>query len=150
MADKKLKYEHPFRIIDIKTNSFFTKDLNTNDTEIFSEEDLKYKIRPTFGFEENKRLIKINLLIIYSYRKEDYLKIDVDTIYELAPVDGLNLQDVGLLSSLLGIAFSTTRGIILNLTVGTFLNKFYLPIINPTEIVQAEFKKLPTTRSYNS
>jgi hypothetical protein len=147
MADKKLKYEHPFRIIDIKTNSFFVKDLNVNEAENFAEEDLKYKIRPTFGFEENKRLIKINLVIIYSYKKEEYLKIDVDTIYEIAQIQELNLHEVGLLSILLGIAFSTTRGIILNLTVGNVMNKFYLPIINPTEIVEAEFKKLPTTRT---
>lgn len=140
MADKKLKYEHPFRIIDIKTNSFFVKELE-DDAEPFSEKDLKFKIKPIFGFEEEKRLIKINLSIIYSYKREDYLKIDVDTIYEIAPVESINLKDIGLLSMLLGIAFSTTRGIILNLTVGNFMNKVYLPIINPSEIIEDEFNK---------
>ncbi|MDI9553353.1 MAG: hypothetical protein QM232_06320, partial [Bacteroidota bacterium] len=66
--------------------------------------------------------------------------IDVDTIFEIAEVENLPLQDKNLLATLLGIAFSTTRGIILTMTVGNFMNKFYLPIINPSEIIEDSFK----------
>jgi hypothetical protein len=39
---------------------------------------------------------------------------------------------------LLGISFSTIRGIILNRTLGEFMNNIYLPIINPKEIIEGE------------
>jgi len=140
MVEKQLKFEHPFRIYEIKTNSFSVKDLKSEEAESFSAKDLTFKTRPSFGFDEELRVIKVSLNISYSYKEEDYLRIDVDTIFEIAEVENIPLQDKNLLATLLGIAFSTTRGIILTMTVGNFMNKFYLPIINPSEIIEDSFK----------
>lgn len=142
MESKELKYEYPFRIIEIKTNSFFVQEINDEEIDSFDAKKLEFGIKPSFGFDENSNVIKVNFIISYNYNEKEILKIDVDTIFECAKVEGFDIKDKNLLAMLLGISFSTIRGIILNRTIGNFINNFYLPIINPTEIINEEFKDL--------
>lgn len=140
MGNQELKYEYPFRIISLKTNSFFVQEIDDDEIVKFEDRKLEFGIRPSFGFDEKSNIIKVNFVITYNYNEIEILKIDVDTIFECAAIDGFNIKDKNLLASLLGISFSTIRGIILNRTIGSFINKFYLPIINPTEIIEEEYK----------
>lgn len=139
MESQELKYEYPFRIIDLKTNSFFVQEVDDDEIENFDAKKLEFGIRPSFGFDEKSNVIKVNFIISYNYNEKEILKIDVDTIFECASGEDFGMKNKNLLAILLGISFSTIRGIILNRTIGNFINKFYLPIINPTEIINEEF-----------
>lgn len=139
MESQELKYEYPFRIIDLKTNSFFVQEVDDDEIENFDAKKLEFGIRPSFGFDEKSNVIKVNFIISYNYNEKEILKIDVDTIFECVSGEDFDMKNKNLLAILLGISFSTIRGIILNRTIGNFINKFYLPIINPTEIINEEF-----------
>jgi len=139
MESQKLKYEYPFRIIDLKTNSFFVQEIGDDEIENFDAKKLEFGIRPSFGFDEKSNFVKVNFVITYHYNEQEILKIDVDTIFECAVIKDFDIKNKNLLATLLGISFSTIRGIILNRTIGSFINKFYLPIINPSEIINEEF-----------
>ncbi len=139
MEKNELKYEFPFRIYNIKTNSFAEREIDEDEAESFDETKLGFVFRPSFAYDEELKLVKVNIVVSYEYEGNQLLKIDTDTIFEFISFDGILVkdgsEDKNVLATLLGIAFSTVRGIIINRTVGSFINKFYLPVINPTEII---------------
>jgi len=140
MENKNLKFEYPFRIVDLKTNSFSVQNLSDEEISNFEPEKIEFGIKPGFGFNDELHIVKVNFSISYNYNTLEILKINVDTIFEFKPLPDLDIHDKKILAMLLGISFSTIRGIILNRTIGSFMNNIYLPIINPTEIVDEEFK----------
>ena len=58
MESQKLKYEYPFRIIDLKTNSFFVQEIGDDEIENFDAKKLEFGIRPSFGFDEKSNFVK--------------------------------------------------------------------------------------------
>lgn len=139
MEKNELKYEFPFRIYNIKTNSFAEREIDEEDAKFFDETKLDFILKPSFAYDEELKLVKVNIVVSYEYEGNKLLQIDTDTIFEFISFEGFLIkdgaEDKNMLATLLGIAFSTVRGIIINRTVGSFINKFYLPIINPTAIV---------------
>ena len=136
MENKELISRFPFKIVDLKTNSFLEQNLSDEDIQNFNPDILEFNIQPGFGFNKELNLIKVNFLISYIYKEEEILKIDVDTVFEFVKHDDLDLENKTILATVLGVSFSTIRGIILNRTIGSFMNKIYLPIINPSEIIK--------------
>jgi hypothetical protein len=62
----------------------------------------------------------------------------VDNLNELSHDDNGNLVvDGQLMATLMGIFYSTARGIILERTSGTFFGGVILPVIDPKQLVQA-------------
>ncbi|HKK59725.1 MAG TPA: hypothetical protein VJ937_09615 [Salinivirga sp.] len=141
MEDKQLKYEFPYRIVELKTNSFSVQNLSDEDISEFNPEEVEFSFKPAFGFNEEDKAVKVNINVMYIYRDIEILKINVDIVYEFVKELEIEIKDKNILAQLLGIAFSTIRGIILNRTIGNFMNDIYLPIINPTEIVEDIFKE---------
>jgi len=143
MENKELKFEYPFRIYSIKTNSFFEEEISEDEARVFDDEKLGFSFTPSFAYDEESKIIKLNFVIAYVYQERQLLKIDTDIVFEFSDFKGVvedeNKINKVILATLLGISFSTIRGIIINRTVGSFINKFYLPIINPTEIINEEF-----------
>ncbi len=139
MEKNELKYEFPFRIYNIKTNSFAEREIDEDEAKVFDETKLGFVFRPSFAYDEELKLVKVNIVVSYEYEGNQLLRIDTDTIFEFISFEGILVkdgsEDKNMLATLLGIAFSTVRGIIINRTVGSFINKFYLPIINPTTII---------------
>jgi hypothetical protein len=140
MEDKQLKYEFPYRIVELKTNSFSVQNLSDEAASEFNPEEVEFSFKPAFGFNEEDKAVKVNINVVYIYRDIEILKINVDIVYEFVKEIEIEIKDKNILAQLLGIAFSTIRGIILNRTIGNFMNDIYLPIINPTEIVEDIFK----------
>lgn len=136
MENKELLHRFPFKIVDLKTNSFSEQNLSEEEIQDFDPNLVEFNIQPGFGFNKKLNLIKVNFLITYLYKKKEILKIDVDTVFEFVKQDDLDLENKTILATVLGVSFSTIRGIILNRTIGSFMNKIYLPIINPTEIIE--------------
>lgn len=141
MEDKQLKYEFPYRIVELKTNSYSVQNLSEEDASEFNPEEVEFSFKPAFGFNEEDKAVKVNINVVYIYRSIEILKINVDIEYEFVKEQNIEIKNKIILAQLLGIAFSTIRGIILNRTIGNFMNDIYLPIINPTEIVEDIFKE---------
>jgi hypothetical protein len=75
---------------------------------------------------DNKRIL---------FHESEYW-FNIPNLEEAVFIKGDNVQDkVGVLPTLLGICFSTARGMITVRTSGTILDDFPLPIINPTEVL---------------
>lgn len=136
MENKELLHRFPFKIVDLKTNSFSEQNLSEEEIQDFDPNLVEFNIQPGFGFNKKLNLIKVNFVITYLYKKKEILKIDVDTVFEFVKKEDLDLENKIILATVLGVSFSTIRGIILNRTIGSFMNKIYLPIINPTEIIE--------------
>jgi len=51
-------------------------------------------------------------------------------------INGQEAVDGHLLATIAGIAYSTTRGIVMERTAGTFFNGVILPVIDPKQLVQ--------------
>ncbi|WP_372756294.1 hypothetical protein [Labilibaculum sp.] len=136
MENKELLRRFPFKIVDLKTNSFSEQNLSEEEIQDFDPNLVEFNIQPGFGFNKKLNLIKVNFVITYLYKKKEILKIDVDTVFEFVKKEDLDLENKTILATVLGVSFSTIRGIILNRTIGSFMNKIYLPIINPTEIIE--------------
>ncbi|MDY0140618.1 MAG: hypothetical protein RBR97_01840 [Bacteroidales bacterium] len=137
MSKKKLKYVYPFSISEIKTNSFFMTEIN--DDAPFNPDHVEFFIRPAFGFDKEKKMILMKIAITYLYEGEEILKAEFDTIYKCDKLSKEEFSNKNLLASLLGISFSTIRGILISKTGTCKLSDIYLPIINPSEIIKNEF-----------
>ena len=141
MEDKQLKYEFPYRIVELKTNSYSVQNLSDEETSEFNPEEVEFSFKPAFGFNEEDKAVKVNINVVYIYKNIEILKINVDIVYGFTKELDIEIKDKNVLAQLLGIAFSTIRGIILNRTIGNFMNDIYLPIIDPTEIIEDIFKE---------
>jgi len=51
-------------------------------------------------------------------------------------IKGINALDGSLLATIAGIAYSTTRGIVMERTAGTFFNGVVLPVIDPKQLLE--------------
>jgi len=51
-------------------------------------------------------------------------------------IKGINAVDGSLLATIAGIAYSTTRGIVMERTAGTFFNGVVLPVIDPKQLLE--------------
>lgn len=134
--NNKLKSGYPFRIIELKTNSFSAQNLSDEETENFNPDNIEFGIKPGIGFNEELSAVKIGFIVTYNYNGQEILKIDVDTVFEFNKGVDIDMHDKNILAMMLGISFSTIRGVILNRTIGSFMNNIYLPIINPQEIIE--------------
>lgn len=121
----------------------------TNKTPInkLSGYNFDYRAQTKANVENN--LIFIELIVGISGRgvdkeKEEDVKVGsfefafayrVDNLDEMIQVEDTHKRlDKTLHMSLLGITLSTTRGIILEKTANTILDKAYLPIVNPATL----------------
>jgi hypothetical protein len=60
----------------------------------------------------------------------------VDNLKELVQIQGsISTIDGRLAATVLGIAYSTARGIVVERTQGTFFNGAILPVINPSSLL---------------
>ena len=98
---------------------------DTNNKLIFIQ--LKIEIAANVS-EEQKKVNAGNFEFGFTYR--------VENLEELIQVnDEQKSLDKILHMSLLGIAFSTARGIILTKAANTIINEAYLPIVNPATLM---------------
>ena len=108
----------------------------------------EYKTETSFD-EENKYVfvhLKIDILAELKEKKEAGsfefgFTFEVENIVELITEEEGNwLLDDTLHFSLMGISFSTARGMIVTHGAGTILNNAYLPVINPASLLASTFE----------
>lgn len=108
-------------------------------------EQLPIEIGTGIIFDEDNKAIVINLHIkIFSDSKKEILLCDLitQTIYEISNFSEIihkkaesefDAPDL-VVHTLIGIALSTTRGILMEKNAGNFLNKVFIPIVKPADL----------------
>jgi len=150
MAETKKKIVKPpvkYRIEEIKEEKFY---INNLPQEILDQID-KNRIKIGFGVLLKPNLaedkLTIGFKVVYTYdingTEEEIIVLEFHTTFTLEnykPIiskdaEGLvNINDKFLIN-LFGIIIGTARGILCTKTRGSILNQFYLPVLDPKEVL---------------
>jgi len=98
--------------------------------------------KTTIDIDEDKKIIKIKLKIEFRLKDllEVFFEILVETSFELSPFDqivqkndsgNIFITDDSITNTLLGLSFSTARGIVFERLRGSMLQGVLLPVIDP-------------------
>ncbi len=108
---------------------------------------VKYGLNSAFNFEDNAIRIRLEVLLDGLNKKEQKIGLHADYGLEFHfVIDNLNdfieeKDDRKYINgqfggTLMGIAYSTARGIILERTQGTYFDGVILPVIDPKELIE--------------
>lgn len=139
-----LEKEIQIRLVKVKETSFF---LNSSLLEKIETKDLN-NLQIGFGLNIKPEMLKntLNLSLIVKYQSspnedDKILEIETSNIFEIIDMEGLiedkgdKIEDkAGITPTLVGIAISTIRGILVAKMTSTPLEDYPLPIVNPTEL----------------
>jgi hypothetical protein len=131
-------------MIEASCLSFSVNNNGVNEINAFS-----FKYHAQTKVDTEKKLIFIQLKIEISAEvaesKTVFGNFDLGFTYKVENLEELNLIVEGQQSldkilhmSLLGISFSTARGIILTKSANTLLNNAYLPMVNPANLLDTK------------
>ena len=104
------------------------------------------------GVDSDQAIIRIGLQIVIEAKRTDEIlpneqigEIHTETFFQVTGIEALRTEKpdgspvlpemVG--ATALGLAFSTTRGMLLMLSAGSVLNQAFLPIINPLQLLRS-------------
>ena len=153
MSTRKKISEINYKISDINELEIHIPSLSEELYENFDEDKLSFGFN--FGYawntEENKFSVFLDIVFTYDPQElnENLLHFVGEVEYEILDLKKYlskkqNEADFpeDFLAILTGIAISTMRGIVAIRTLGKFQNRFYLPIVNPVELVKDYLKAL--------
>lgn len=126
-----------YQLVKIHQNTFAFN----NNIEIDSRfTEINFNIQQNFEFINDQKKLNITLLLNLTDIRSQNLLVSLETRYdyyipEYEELIQKNKIPVQFLAILLGISLSSTRGILFSKTAGTNLENFYLPILNPTSII---------------
>lgn len=144
-----------YKIEEIKELELFIPMVSEYLYEKFDEAKLDFEFSFSYSWNFKKEYFSVTIEINYIYNRDNlnekilsYTGEVVYYIHELKKHFNLKKKETDSLEEFLailtGISISTIRGMIAVRTVGKFQGDFYLPIINPTLIVQDYLKTLDT------
>lgn len=139
-----LEKEIQIRLVKVKETSFF---LNSSLLEKIETKDLN-NLQIGFGLNIKPEMLKntLNISLIVKYQSspnedDKILEIETSNIFEIIDMEGViedkgdKIEDkAGITPTLVGIAISTIRGILVAKMTSTPLEDYPLPIVNPTEL----------------
>jgi len=150
----KKKSEIYIKLSNVKTEEVTFKEPKQEFIASFDEAHLNIGIGLKLSNNIEQELISIGLHFFYEYNDEVNPEIQllnykgtfdfkIGNLKDNVQVtnDNIEVPD-NILITLLTIAISSARGIIIAKTAGAFINKYYLPILNPEEILE-NIKKQP-------
>lgn len=136
------------RVVIMEFNLETSKDYSNNPTEP-NRFDFSLGKEIAHNFEEGMARYRVHfdfkalndsdedLGLKASFSLEFHFKIN-DFASFIKEVDGKIKVDINLASSLMAIAYSTSRGIILEKTQNSYFNGIILPVIDPTKFLLKE------------
>lgn len=103
--------------------------------------NLAIEIKTKIAFDEDNKLTMVILKLAYinNTTLENMMEITLETIFRLEPFNeirvktekGIKFIDDNIAYTILGITFSTARGIIFEKLRGSKLQQFLLPVVDP-------------------
>lgn len=130
-----------YRLVKCKERSFEVKLVSGKK---YSEKSVSFhfgcKIEPA---EKNQISFIIN--VFYTIDNQEVFRQETETVFELDPIDqaieyqsdGRIVDHVNIVPTLLGLSYSSTRGMIAIRTAGTGLEFFPAPIVDAAEIAKS-------------
>ncbi|MCB0517311.1 MAG: hypothetical protein H6577_27010 [Lewinellaceae bacterium] len=136
-----------YRIIDIQELELFIPMVLAEIADDFEEEKLGYGFTFDYSWNLKSDTFSVIVEVLYVYDQEKmneillkFLGLVEYEIQDLKQFLDLTNNEVKLpeefLAILTGIAISTMRGMIALRTVGKFQGDFYIPILNPGDVVR--------------
>ena len=144
----KKKSEVSIRLSNVKTEEVTFKEPKQELISSFDESCLNIGIGVQLSNNVEQELITVSLHFFYEYNNEIFpetqllnykgsFDFKIDNLKDTIKVTNDNIQvPDNILITLLTIAISSARGIIIAKTAGAFINKYYLPILDPNEILK--------------
>lgn len=145
MAEAKIIPEQ-IHLLDIKTvQANLNRDVDSNLVATASEFDVRHAQHTQFD-DENHR-VAVSLLIesdalgkknkiLGRGNFELFFLYQVDNLKDfLTEVKGVTKMDMVLAATLVGISFSTARGMLLTFTRNTIFEGLILPVVSPTSVI---------------
>lgn len=139
--------EFALKLIKVKIEEINFKEPDEDFINNFDENFLKIAVGLKFSHNLEKEVMTVNLNILYDYQKDDIKTSLLDykgsfdfhilNLKNLVKIenDSINFPNV-ILETVAGISISSGRGIIIAKTAGSFVNKFYLPILDTRELLK--------------
>lgn len=143
--------KHPaiqVKLTQVKTEEITFKEPDEEFITSFDERYLQVGIGVKFSPYKENSTLTIHLHFFYEYIRDAEPTIKllsyqgaftyiIDDFNENVTIHdhAVHVTD-HILTTLLGISISTARGIIIAKTAGSFINKYYLPIFDPQEILK--------------
>ncbi len=130
--------------IKIKIDKIHVSQFSQRDTpnDISEDEDINFNHNINFRASDLTQSIdtQLNVTVVRAKSNQELASISVNSSFKLfegfEKMKELGGIPSGLILLTINLTYSTTRGILLERFAGTKLQSFYLPIINPTEILQ--------------
>jgi hypothetical protein len=153
MENKKVS----FRIHQIREISFSYFEPNEEITRGVTVENVKYSFDSSFKVNTKKNLFEIELQVVclvenpqvngkvaevMAYRTQNDFVVENLSEFVTIKEDKKFKMNNTLLATLVGIAVSTTRGMIISRTRGSWINQFYVPVINPKDFLEQSLGSL--------
>lgn len=141
--------EFALKLIKVKIEEINFKEPDENFINNFDENFLKISVGLKFSHNLEKEVMTVNLNILYDYQKDDddiknslldykgsfdYHILNLKNLVKIDN-DSINFPNV-ILETVAGISISSGRGIIIAKTAGSFVNKYYLPILDTRELLK--------------
>ena len=129
-----------YRIVSCKERSFEAKSLLA---EKFSGADVSFQYGCSINVVTADRL-SITIISTILVKGELGLKLESETVFEFSPFDsvfdissnGRITDRIGIMPTLFGLSYSSTRGMVAIRTAGTYLESFPLPIVDAIDVTK--------------
>lgn len=136
----------------LSSNLYTTDDFIRSKTTSVHQVRINYAQNSSFDLKAKKVRIILNIQLIALDKDEKEIGLtgeyEIDFILHIENFNeflkknkqGNAVMDSALGSTLMGIVYSTARGIILERTQGTFFNGVILPVMNPNKLIKTKDK----------
>ena len=145
--DRKIDPEK-IRVLNIRTLKGSIEAENEADPNLIVEYKYSHTLGTGINLEENLMALKITVVIETFNSKNEPLSIKgaytheftflVDNLADFAETDKEDVVNIDpmMAATLIGIAYSTIRGIVFTRTQGTSLNAVIMPVIDPKALLE--------------
>ena len=154
-----------YSIGEIKVHKFNLREISANEWKEFDAGQLKLTIGFNFNSDVENNIFVVHLMALYTYpfQNDDEEIFDseisvgfefdnLSDVVEIQKDGGYNIED-NLVSNFLSVTIGTARGVIFTRTQNSFINKFYLPILDIDKILNdlnLDFKKIQEENNLNT
>lgn len=127
-----------FQIDSVKRTSFYQKQIDGLDIGKLAQINLGLK----FGINKEKSIVSTFVKVDFSQENKEFLGIEVvhnfkvkdNTVLDKCTPKNLNLPQK-FLFTLASISISGTRGLLAGINITPPYNRFFLPLVNPKELL---------------
>ncbi|HKJ68551.1 MAG TPA: hypothetical protein VKA68_11385 [bacterium] len=133
-----------FRIESFDVKSF---DYKSPEQSVRRNAKVIFNITPSLRIKSKDKLIKLGMGVKIMYRKKDpilLVELETETVFLVHNIDELKVDEEHIdipepfLTTLLSLTYSTIRGILIERLKETKLEKFVLPVIDPSTLLPSE------------